>query len=145
MALIFIPIFSIAIAIPPFRWLIRRSLPSPGTGAPKEQRERAFYHYTVVGETVVESGRKEKVWARISGGDAYEETARVVAEAALCLALDRDRVLSRFSQVDGVTAPRGGVITPAAAFGNVIVDRLKKSGNQILVGTGVPGPTKKMR
>lgn len=38
-------------------------------------------------------------------------------EAALCLALDRDRLPDRY-----------GVLTPATAMGDVLVDRLRAAG-----------------
>ncbi len=55
---------------------------------------------------------------RVAGGDpGYGETSRMVAESALCLALDHDSL------------PRtGGVLTPASAFGMRLVERLQEAG-----------------
>ena len=58
------------------------------------------------------------VLASVSGGDpGYDETAKMVSEAALALA-------------DGTPPPcaGGGVWTPAAALGTVLVDRLRAAG-----------------
>ena len=41
----------------------------------------------------------------------------MVAEAAMCLALDREKLCTN-----------GGVLTPATAMGNVLIDRLRRIG-----------------
>ena len=58
------------------------------------------------------------VWTEVSGGDpGYGETSKMLAESALCLALD-----------DGKTPDIYGVITPAAAMGEALIDRLQSAG-----------------
>jgi len=47
----------------------------------------------------------------------YKDTARMVIEAALALSLDRDKI----------SVP-GGVYTPAACQGEILLDRLVKTG-----------------
>lgn len=59
------------------------------------------------------------VWAEIAdrGDPATEVTAKIVAEAALALAIDR------------ASLPAGaGMLTPATAFGSALVDRLRAVG-----------------
>ncbi len=47
----------------------------------------------------------------------YDETAKMVAESAVCLALQRDSL-----------AAKGGVLTPAAAMGETLIQRLHAKG-----------------
>jgi len=90
------------------------ALPKPGEGPAPAAREK-FYFQTVV-KAVDDKGRSAMV--SITGGDAgYEDTAMMVVEAGLCMALDRDGL------------PRaGGVLTPAAALGSDLVERLDRAG-----------------
>lgn len=53
---------------------------------------------------------------QVSGGDpGYDETAKMLSEAALCLLQDN-------------TPPVAGVITPAAALGEALIHRLQRAG-----------------
>lgn len=60
--------------------------------------------------------------------DARADTSRIVAEAALSLAFDDPEDLAR-----GCRYPprRSGVLTPAAAFGLKLVDRLGEHGMRL--------------
>ena len=56
--------------------------------------------------------------AEVRGGDpGYTETSKMVAEAALCLAKDRSRLPERH-----------GVLTPDAAMGDRLIERLRRAG-----------------
>ena len=56
--------------------------------------------------------------SRVSGGDpGYAETAKMVSEAALCLALDRQELPAT-----------AGVLTPAVAMGEPLLARLQGAG-----------------
>lgn len=55
---------------------------------------------------------------RGSGDPGYKLTSQMVAEAALCIALQR-------SELPGA---QGGILTPAAALGSTLVKRLNDSG-----------------
>ncbi|KAI9003966.1 putative saccharopine dehydrogenase [Hyaloraphidium curvatum] len=115
--------FGIFLFLRPTRWFLYRFiLPAPGQGTvSKEERRTNFIELKGIAESV--SGKH--AFARFYGpGDpGYAETAKYVAEAGLCLALQKD-------QLPG----KGGVITPIAAFGQVLVDRLRKAGTIIEVG-----------
>ena len=55
-----------------------------GEGPSRARRERSWFTVDFVGESV---GRT--VHTRVSGGDpGYDETAKILAESALCLAFD---------------------------------------------------------
>jgi short subunit dehydrogenase-like uncharacterized protein len=54
----------------------------------------------------------------VRGGDpGYDETAKMLSESALCLAVDRARLPAQ-----------RGVLTPACAFGDVLLRRLQRAG-----------------
>jgi len=54
----------------------------------------------------------------VAGGDpGYGETSKMLAESAMCLALDRASLPAR-----------GGVLTPAEAMGDVLLERLQRAG-----------------
>jgi saccharopine dehydrogenase (NAD+, L-glutamate forming) len=56
------------------------------------------------------------VHTRVSGGDpGYTETAKMLAESALCLAFDDNPELA-------------GQLTPAQAMGDRLTERLQKAG-----------------
>ncbi|MCA9691030.1 MAG: saccharopine dehydrogenase NADP-binding domain-containing protein [Myxococcales bacterium] len=96
----------------PTRRLLQRLRPS-GAGPSPEQRARSFFRVTFFGE----AGDRQ-VTTRVSGGDpGYDETAKMISEAALALAHDRERLPAR-----------GGVLTPAAALGDVLRARLEAAG-----------------
>jgi short subunit dehydrogenase-like uncharacterized protein len=86
----------------------------PGEGPSETERARSSFEVTFIGEA--EGG--EKVETRFAGGDpGYDETAKMLAESALCLALDRDKLPARY-----------GVVTPAVAMGDALLDRLRAAG-----------------
>jgi short subunit dehydrogenase-like uncharacterized protein len=64
----------------------------------------------------VGEGGGERVITRVSGGDpGYDETAKMLAESALCLAYDELPATS-------------GQVTTAVAMGETLIDRLRKAG-----------------
>jgi len=101
--------------IPPARALLRKVRGS-GEGPSAEERAKGSFKVTFHG-----SSGDHRVVTRVSGGDpGYTETAKMVAESALCLALDGEKLSPRSSQ--------GGVLTPAEAMGDVLIERLQKAG-----------------
>ncbi|MCB9754703.1 MAG: saccharopine dehydrogenase NADP-binding domain-containing protein [Myxococcales bacterium] len=96
----------------PTRRLLER-VRRPGEGPPPEQRAKNWFRVEHHGEC---AGRR--VVTRVTGGDpGYGETAKMIAEAALTLALDRDRLPAR-----------GGVLTTATAMGEPLIERLRAAG-----------------
>jgi short subunit dehydrogenase-like uncharacterized protein len=59
------------------------------------------------------------------GDPGNRATVKFVCESALCLAVD-------FDHLPGGAA-RGGILTPATGFGDVLVERLKKVGMRLEV------------
>ena len=111
---------------------VRRKLEAwrpPGTGPDAAARARHWFRVHVVAER-----GSERVRAEMRGGDpGYTETAKMIAESALCLV--QDRASLPFA---------GGVLTPAAAFGEPLVRRLQAQGIELEivdrppVGSGRP-------
>ena len=71
-------------------------------------------------------GRRVRGTIRHRGDPGNRATVRFLGAAALALALDPERL-------PGGSA-RGGVLTPATAFGDVLADRLRAAGVEISVG-----------
>lgn len=96
-------------------------LPKQGEGPSSEQRAKSKFKFFFVGEGE-ESGRR--VVTTVAGGDpGYDETAKMVSESALALASDRGELHA--TKVAGL---KGGVLTPAFAFGEVLERRLSQAG-----------------
>lgn len=91
------------------RWLMERYEPGRGPGA--ERRARSWFSVRFVGE-----GGGRRVFTEVSGGDpGYDETAKMLAESALCLAFD-------------ALPPTAGQVTTAVAMGDALLDRLRAAG-----------------
>ncbi|TDT42872.1 short subunit dehydrogenase-like uncharacterized protein [Streptomyces sp. BK208] len=99
-----------AAQVPPARrWLSGRL--APGDGPSAERRARSWFSVRFVGE-----GGGRKVFTEVAGGDpGYDETAKMLAEAALCLALD-------------TLPPTAGQVTTAVAMGDALTERLRAAG-----------------
>jgi short subunit dehydrogenase-like uncharacterized protein len=104
-------------ALAPLRRLVARTaLPRPGEGPSKEKRDASSFVSRFVG---VLEGRSQRIFATVRGvGDpGYGETAKMIGESALCLALDR-----------ASTRTEGGVLTPASSLGTTLIERLRRAG-----------------
>lgn len=110
--------FFAASALGPTRALLERTiLPKPGEGPNKETRDRGSFSVQLVGTGKDAGGRDFRVEGRVQGqGDpGYAATARMLSESALCLALDK-------------RSSEGGVLTPATALGDRLLQRLRAAG-----------------
>ena len=102
----------------PTRSLLERAVPARGEGPDEATRQRSSFSVTFLGR-----GGDTSVTTRVSGGDpGYDETARMLGEAALSLALD-----------DGPT--EAGVLTPAVGLGRPYLGRLMAHGPRFEVVT----------
>ena len=106
-------------SVGPTRSLLERILPEPGEGPDERTRARSSFSVTFLGR-----GGDTTVTTRVSGGDpGYDETARMLGEAALSLALD-----------DGPAT--AGVLTPAVGLGAPYLARLRDQGLRFEVVAG---------
>jgi len=110
----------LAIALPFTRPLLLWFLPKPGQGPKRETFQRGGLSLAFVGElNTKDKNAPTHVVERITakGEVGYYLTSIMVSQAAIALALDRKSLpLS------------GGVVTPAAALGDVLRERLIKKG-----------------
>jgi len=83
--------------------------PKPGEGPSKEERDNGYYDILFIGE-MPDGGRVEAV---VTGDrdPGYGSTSKMIAETALCLVHD--------------VAGEGGVWTPGALMGEVLIKRLE--------------------
>ncbi|MFE1345880.1 saccharopine dehydrogenase family protein [Streptomyces sp. NPDC058757] len=91
------------------RWMMDRY--EAGSGPSAERRARSWFTVRFVGE-----GGGRRVLTEVAGGDpGYDETAKMLAESALCLALD--------------PLPKtAGQVTTAVAMGDALIARLRAAG-----------------
>lgn len=102
----------------PLRKLVRPMLKQPGEGPSQDVRDNGWFDCKFILET--EAG--DKLVSGISGkGDpGYKVTSKLVAECALCLVDDLDKLPGGRDY--------GGVLTSASGLGMPLVDRLSKVG-----------------
>ena len=96
--------------LPPTRKLLLNRV-KPGDGPSAERRERSWFTVTFVG-----TGGGQRVVTRVKGGDpGYGETAVMLAESALSLRYDE-------------LPETRGQLTPMAAMGPALIERLQQAG-----------------
>ena len=99
-----------AAQVPAARRALTRLRPS-GSGPTQAQRDAAWFAVRFIGD-----GGGKRVVTEVAGGDAgYTETAKMISEAALCLALDDLPVTA-------------GQVTTASAMGPALRTRLQAAG-----------------
>ncbi len=106
-----------ALAVKPLRRLLaNKVLPKPGEGPSREKREAGGFTIKLVGFI----NGMPRVQCTVVGTEdpGAGETSKMFGESALCLALDGDKL----------PWPGGGVLTPAACMGSVLVERLRAAG-----------------
>ncbi|MGX5183020.1 saccharopine dehydrogenase family protein [Streptomyces avermitilis] len=102
-------LFAAAQLPPARRWLSGRL--KPGDGPSAEKRAKSWFSVRFVGE-----GGGQRVYTEVAGGDpGYDETAKMLAESALSLALDD-------------LPHTSGQVTTAVAMGDALIDRLRAAG-----------------
>jgi short subunit dehydrogenase-like uncharacterized protein len=104
-----------AMSIGPVRSVLDRLLPKPGEGPTEKVRETG--HFTTETYTTTTTGKRYRSRMVAKGDPGYKATAVMLAESALSLALHRDEL-----------PPRTGVLTTAAAIGDVLIERLRGAG-----------------
>lgn len=96
--------------IKPLREVLKKKVPV-GHGPSQSRRDASWFTVDFVGE-----GGGKQVHTRVSGGDpGYTDTAKMLAESAMSLALDDN-------------PERNGQLTTAAAMGDALLARLQEVG-----------------
>lgn len=104
--------FMAATTVKPTRWLVEKFLPAPGEGPTPEQQEKGRFDMRFHGRSA--DGRTLR--AKVTGDrdPGYGSTAKMLGQAAACLALDRPK-----------SELAGGFLTPATAMGEHLITRLR--------------------
>lgn len=101
---------ALAAQVGPVRDQLLKRVPQ-GEGPDERRRAKAWFTVDLVGE-----GDGRTLHTRVSGGDpGYDETAKMLAESALCLAFDDN-------------PPTAGCVTTAQAMGEHLLTRLSAAG-----------------
>lgn len=104
----------VAAQVGPLRNLLLSRVPQ-GEGPDEARRKKSWFNVDFVGETSGPAGG-QTVRTRVRGGDpGYDETAKMLAESALCLALDDN-------------PDTAGQVTTAQAMGKNLLVRLQAAG-----------------
>lgn len=109
-SMVVVPGLAVAAQVGP----VRRALMSrvkPGDGPSAGRRAKTWFSVDFIAEAAGET-----VHTRVSGGDpGYDETAKMLAESALCLAFDENPTTA-------------GQVTTATAMGDALLTRLQAAG-----------------
>lgn len=105
--------FMLGASLKPTRWVLEKFVPKPGEGPSREDQEKGFFDLRFHGQT----SDGHVLRARVTGDrdPGYGSTAKMLGEAAVCLATD-------LAQGE----PKGGFWTPATAFDGTLVERLRE-------------------
>jgi short subunit dehydrogenase-like uncharacterized protein len=105
----------VAAQVPPLRKMIGNKIP-PGTGPSAERRAKNWFRVEFVGRS-----KDQQVRTAISGGDGgYNDTAKMISELAFALLFDD-------------VPERSGQLTPVAAAGDALLERLPAAGIKLEV------------
>ncbi|MDF3313078.1 saccharopine dehydrogenase NADP-binding domain-containing protein [Rhodococcus sp. T2V] len=109
----------LGLSVRPTRYVLDRILPAPGEGPSEKTQSNGYFVMDIY--TTTTTGARYASRVKAQGGDpGYRATAVMLGESALSLVLDRDRL-----------PDEAGVLTPATALGDVLVDRLRRAGLEI--------------
>lgn len=102
------------------RKLLDHVLPKPGTGPDEKARKSGWFTMKTFAHTT--SGAKYVATFSGTGDPGYQATAVLLGESGLCLAFDTDK-----------QPELAGILTPAAAMGDALTERLRAAGMTITV------------
>lgn len=120
LSLFMMPIFLLLFMNPVGRAFLRLVLPAPGEGPSQELLDNGYMKMKLWGKGVDAAGKEVLVRGTVTalnGDPGYRQTGKMVAEAAICLALDQKKL-----------PPLYGLLTPASAMGPVLRERLNERG-----------------
>lgn len=110
------------------RWYLKTFGPKPGEGPSEAVMNGGFFKTTLFADAEASGGappKRVKVVLKDKGDPGNRATVKMLCECALALAIQRDELPGG--------AARAGFLTPASAFGHVLVERLKARGMRITV------------
>lgn len=110
-----------ALRFAPVRKIIAALVPKPGQGPSVRAMDNGSFRCQLIGKSA--QGQEVRAVLSDKGDPGNRATTKMVCEAALALALDTARLPGG--------EQRGGVITPAFAMGDVLVQRLRAAGMKL--------------
>lgn len=114
-------IFPLLAGLGPVRRLLKRMLPGPGSGPSEATMDNGFFRCELIAEG--ENGQRIAVTLADQGDPGNRATVKMLCESALALAVNADELPEAHQ--------RGGILTPAAAFGDLLRRRLEGAGMTI--------------
>lgn len=109
-----------ALALAPMRWLLSKVTPAPGEGPSERAMDEGWFRCRLVARDAAGHVLRGEIADR--GDPGNRATTKFVCESALALLHDADDL-----------PPGGGLLTPATAFGDVLVRRLREAGTTLTV------------
>ncbi|MFC9764187.1 saccharopine dehydrogenase family protein [Rhodococcus jostii] len=106
------------LSVSPTRYVLDRLLPAPGEGPSEKTQRNGYFAMDIY--TTTTTGARYASRVKAQGDPGYRATAVLLGESALSLVLDRDRL-----------PDEAGVLIPATALGDVLVERLRAAGVEI--------------
>jgi short subunit dehydrogenase-like uncharacterized protein len=103
------------------RSLTAKLIPKPGEGPSQRSKDGGFFRCELIGKSA--AGHTVKATISDQGDPGNRATTKMVCESALALALNT-------LQLPG-GGQRGGVLTPAYALGDALVQRLRAAGMRV--------------
>jgi short subunit dehydrogenase-like uncharacterized protein len=114
-------VFGTALVLPPLKYALKTFvLPLPGQGPSESTMDAGFLKVTCMGKG--SNGGKVRAVFYFPTDPGYRDTARMLVESGLVLALEGDKV-----------KVGGGVWTPATCQGDLLTERLIASGSTLTV------------
>jgi short subunit dehydrogenase-like uncharacterized protein len=110
-----------AMRLEPGRQLLQSLGPQPGNGPSEQTMNQGWFRCELIGQS--ESGQKVYGLIGDRGDPGNRATVKFLCESALCLVLHAEELPG--------TPERGGILTPATAFGEVLAQRLRRAGMTI--------------
>jgi short subunit dehydrogenase-like uncharacterized protein len=108
-------LFNGALRAGPLRKWLAGMLPEPGEGPDRAAREAGNFRIRLMGRHPDRSSENLRLSVEADRDPGYGATAGMLGESAVCLAKD------------GLSS-EGGILTPAVAMGDALIDRLEDSG-----------------
>ncbi|ORY93124.1 saccharopine dehydrogenase [Syncephalastrum racemosum] len=118
------PLFALMLRVGFLRRVIQKVLPGSGQGPSREARENGSYELQFYATAETEPyDHPVRVHGIVKGfkDPGYGDTCRMLAESALCIVKSHDALPGK----------EGGILTPATAFGDVLLDRLRADGKMV--------------
>lgn len=112
---------TIALTMPPVRWLLKKFIYAPGQGPSKEDTKKDRLEYRAIAVADQDTPKPQRAYGRfLYEGGLYYVTGLFLAEAAMVI-LKNETLAKKLG---------GGILTPAM-LGQAYVDRLQRVGVQI--------------